>query len=115
MTYPEVKTLLETTGLPVVYYQWPDGHAPDPPYIVFYFPGDNDFIGDNSNYQKIRELTVELYTDCKDFALEETVEEVMSGLVYSRYETYIDSERMYQVVYETEVLITEEEEENNGK
>ena len=115
MTYPEVKTLLETTGLQVVYYQWPDGHAPDPPYIVFYFPGDNDFIGDNSNYQKIRELTVELYTDQKDFALEETVEEVMSSLVYSRYETYIDSERMYQVVYETEVLITEEEEENNGK
>ena len=75
MTYPEVKTLLETTGLPVVYYQWPDGHAPDPPYIVFCFPGDNDFIGDNSNYQKIRELTVELYTDCKDFALEETVDE----------------------------------------
>ena len=109
MTYKEVKTLLETTGLPVVYYQRPDGQAPDPPYIVFYFPGDNDFVGDNSNYQKIRELTVELYTDQKDFALEETVEEVMSSLVYSRYETYIDSERMYQVVYETEVLITEEE------
>lgn len=112
MTYKDVKTLLDTTDLPVVYYQWPDGKAPDPPYIVFFFPGDNDFVGDNCNYQKIRELTVELYTDQKDFALEETVEAVLSDLVYSRYETYIDSERMYQVVYETEVLITEEEEEN---
>lgn len=112
MTYKDVKTLLATTDLPVVYYQWPDGKAPDPPYIVFYFPGDNDFVGDNSNYQRIRELTVELYTDQKDFALEETVEEVLSKLVYSRYETYIDDERMFMVTYETEIIITDEEESN---
>ena len=108
MTYKEIKTLLSTTNLPVVYYQWPEGQAPEPPYLVFYYPGDNDFIGDNSNYQKIRELTVELYTDQKDFALEETVEGVLSGMVYSRYETYIDDERMFLVTYEMEVIINAE-------
>lgn len=108
MTYKEVKTLLSTTNLPVVYYQWPEGQAPEPPYLIFYYPGDNDFIGDNSNYQKIRELTVELYTDQKDFALEETVEGVLSGMVYSRYETYIDDERMFLVTYEMEVIINAE-------
>lgn len=108
MTYKEVKTLLSTTNLPVVYYQWPEGQAPEPPYLVFYYPGDNDFVGDNSNYQKIRELTVELYTDQKDFALEETVEGVLSGMVYSRYETYIDDERMFLVTYEMEVIINAE-------
>ena len=109
MTYKEVKTLLDTTGLPVVYYQWPDGQAPDPPYIVFYYPGDNDFIGDNSNYQKIRELTIELYTDQKDFDLEETVESVLSDMVYERFETYISDERMFLVTYETEVIINAEQ------
>lgn len=108
MTYKEVKTLLSTTNLPVVYYQWPEGQAPEPPYLIFYYPGDNDFIGDNSNYQKIRELTVELYTDQKDFALEETVEGVLSGMVYSRYETYIDDERLFLVTYEMEVIINAE-------
>lgn len=108
MTYKEIKTLLSTTNLPVVYYQWPEGQAPEPPYLVFYYPGDNDFIGDNSNYQKIRELTVELYTDQKDFTLEETVEGVLSGMVYSRYETYIDDERMFLVTYEMEVIINAE-------
>ena len=108
MTYKEVKTLLSTTNLPVVYYQWPEGQAPEPPYLIFYYPGDNDFVGDNSNYQKIRELTVELYTDQKDFALEEVVEGVLSGMVYSRYETYIDDERMFLVTYEMEVIINAE-------
>lgn len=108
MTYKEIKTLLSTTNLPVVYYQWPEGQAPEPPYLIFYYPGDNDFIGDNSNYQKIRELTVELYTDQKDFALEEVVEGVLSGMVYSRYETYIDDERMFLVTYEMEVIINAE-------
>lgn len=108
MTYKEVKTLLSTTNLPVVYYQWPEGQAPEPPYLIFYYPGDNDFIGDNSNYQKIRELTVELYTDQKDFALEEVVEGVLSGMVYSRYETYIDEEHMFLVTYEMEVIINAE-------
>lgn len=108
MTYKEVKTLLSTTNLPVVYYQWPEGQAPEPPYLIFYYPGDNDFIGDNSNYQKIRELTVELYTDQKDFALEETVEGVLSGMAYSRYETYIDDERLFLVTYEMEVIINAE-------
>lgn len=109
MTYKEIKTLLETTGLPVAYYQWEEGGAPEPPYIVFYFPNSNDFIADDSNYSRIRELNVELYTNRKDFALEEIVEGVLSNLVYSRDETYIDSEGLYLVAYYTEVVITDEQ------
>lgn len=105
MTYQEVKALLDTVGIPVVYYEWPVGQAPEPPYICYYYPGDNDFKADDSNYQKIRTLTVELYTDKKDFELEEATEAVLSGLVYSRDETNIESERMYLVSYEMEVVI----------
>lgn len=105
MTYQEVNSMLEAVGLPVTYYQWPEGHAPDPPYLVFYYPGSDDFAADDQIYQKIRTLAVELYTDEKDFELEEKVEEALSGMVYDRDETYIDSERMFEVAYTMEVVI----------
>lgn len=103
MTYENVYQMLADVGVPVVYYSWPDGHAPEPPYICYYYPGDNDFHADNNNYVKVRELTVELYTNHKDIALEEAVEAVLPG--YTKNESYIDTERMFLVSYETEVLI----------
>ena len=109
MTYKEIKSMLGNIGLPVVYDHWPENKAPNPPYICFFFPGDNDFIGDNSNYAKIRELTVQLYTDQKDFELEETVEQALSAFVYDRYEEFISDENLYLVSYEMEVLINAEE------
>ena len=109
MTYQEVKTMLEGIGLPVTYYQWPEGHAPNPPYLVFYYLGDDDFIADDSNYAKIRPLVVELYTDEKDFALEGQVEATLSSMVYERNETYIDSERMFEVTYTMEVVLNGEQ------
>ena len=52
---------------------------------------------------------MELYTDNKDFALEQAVENVLNqnGLVYSREETYLDSEHMNMVTFMTEIVITE--------
>lgn len=110
MTYQEVAALIESIGLPYAYDHFEVGNAADPPFICFFFEGANDLAADNTNYQKIRPLTVELYTDNKDFSLEETVEAALNsaGLVFSRFETYIDSERMYEVSYETQVIITEE-------
>ena len=80
-----------------------------PPFVCFYFDSSNDFAADNTNYQRIRPLSLELYTDNKDFTLEQTVENVLNqnGLVYSREETYLDSERMYMVTFMTEIIITE--------
>ena len=61
-----------------------------------------------TNYQKIRPLTIELYTDNKDFTLEATVEGILSsnGLTYARSESWIDSERMNMVAYTMSVVIT---------
>ena len=55
-------------------------------------------------------MTLELYTDDKNYTTEETVEAALSsaGLVFTRSEVYIDSERMYMVTYTTEIIITEE-------
>lgn len=116
MTYKNIASMLDAIGLPFAYDHFkadPQNPAPDPPFITFYYPGSDDLAADNTNYQRIRPLTVELYTDNKDFSLEETVEAALNGagLVYSRTETYIDTEQMYMVAYETEFVLTEE---NNG-
>lgn len=105
MTYKEISDMLEGIKLPVTYYEWPENQAPDPPYLCFYYPGDNDFKADDSNYQRIRTLVVELYTDEKDIELEEAVESALSGMVYDREEVYIDSERLFEVSYTMEVVI----------
>lgn len=114
MTYKEVSTMIAGFGIPYAYYQFPEGTAQPCPFICFYFPDSNDFAADNTNYQRIRPLTIELYTDNKDFELEETIEAALngSGLVYARFESWIDTEKMNMVTYETQVIITEEN--NNG-
>ncbi len=110
MTYKEIATMVESIGLPYAYYQFPEGTDQACPFICFFLDSSNDFAADNTNYQKIRSLNIELYTDNKDFTLEQTVEDILSGsgLVYYREETYLDSERMFMVSYETEIVITEE-------
>ncbi len=110
MTYRQVATMINSIGIPYAYYQFPDGTGQACPFICFFFSDSNDLAADGTNYQKIRTLNIELYTDNKDFSLEETVETVLNsnGLVYDRSESYLDSERMFMVVYTTDILVTEE-------
>lgn len=110
MTYKGVAALIDGIGLPYAYYQFPEGTDQACPFICFYFEGSNDFAADNTTWQRVRPLTIELYTDNKDFALEEEVEDALNaaGLVYSREESYIDSEHMYMVTFMTEIVITKE-------
>lgn len=111
MTYKEVATMIESIDLPFAYYQFPENTELAPPFICFFFTADDDFIADDANYQKIRSLQIELYTDTKDFTLEETVEAALSenGLVYSREESYIDTEKMMMVAWTCDIVITEGE------
>ena len=108
MTYPQIATMVASIGVPYAYYQFPEGTAQPTPFVCFYFDSSNDLYADDKNYQKIRPLTIELYTDNKDFTLEATIEGILSsnGLTYARSESWIDSERMNMVVYTTDVIIT---------
>ena len=93
-----------------------DGRPPDtaqpPPFICFYFDRNADLYADNRNYQKVAHLVIELYTDEKDFDLEERVETVLNDadIAYNRMESYIDSERLYMVTFDTNLIVTKEEE-----
>lgn len=107
MTTQEIAKMIEEVGVPYAYYQFTNATAKPCPFICFYYADSDDMSADNVNYVKVRRLVVELYTDNKDFELENTVETVLNnhGLFYSKSEIYIDSERMYEVIYESEVII----------
>ena len=107
MTYQEVAQMVEKIGLPFEYYQFDDKTGQQPPFVVFYYPNIDDLYADDENYQRITELDIELYTDNKDFEHEAIIERILKEhhITYTKDETYIDSEEMYEVLYSMEVLI----------
>ena len=107
MTYKEIAAMVESIGLPYAYYQFPEGTGQEPPFVVFFYSNIDDLYADESNYQRIVTLNIELYTREKDFEKEAAVEGILqnSGLSYYKEENYIDSEKMYQIAYEMEVII----------
>lgn len=107
MTREEIATMIESIGVPFAYYQFSKATAKPCPFICFYYQGSADEGADNINYVHVDRLIIELYTDNKDFQLEDRVGEVLNshGLFYNREEAYIDTERMYEVIYESEVII----------
>ena len=107
MTRIEVADMIKSIGLPYAYYQFPEGTAQKLPYVVFFFSSSDDLYADQMNYKKISTLNIELYTDNKDFTLDAKIEQILNdnGLTYYKEENRIDSEKMWQTAYETEILI----------
>ena len=106
MTYAAIVGMLEETGLPIAYDHFAEGESPDPPFICFLFPSSDNFAADGKVYQRIDNLQIELYTDLKDPSLETRLEAVLDGhgVFYDKTETWIESERMYEVLFSTQVL-----------
>ena len=111
MTFQEVKNMVESIGLPYAYFQFPEKTGQAPPFICFFYTNSDDLFADDSNYQDIRRLNIELYTSTKDFALEKTIEDTLklNGFSYYREENFIETEKIWQIAYEMEVMINGEQ------
>jgi hypothetical protein len=112
MTLAEVNNMMaeitQRCGLTdYTYYQFADDSAPELPYMIFYYPSSNNDGADNVVWQKINRLNIELYTDNKEFSIENELETVLAehGFFYEKSEQYIKDEKMYEVLYEMEVVI----------
>lgn len=105
MTHQEIIELLEKSGLPFAYDHFVEGESPELPFLVFLYPNSSNFAADGKVYFKKRKVNVELYTDLKDVELEEQVEAVLDecGLFYEKSEVWIESENLYEVLYQMEV------------
>lgn len=103
MTLEKLKALLESTGIPTTYRAWPERKAPPLPFICYLVAYSNNFCADSVVYYPINHIQIELYTTLKDPVSESKVETALSSFCWEKSETYIDSERCYQILYEIEV------------
>ena len=111
MTYAEIVAMLEETGLPLAYDHFEEGDSPEPPFLVFLFPSSDNFSADGTVYKKINELHVELYTDKKQPDVEAVLEDVLDRheIYYDKSEVWIPEEKLYEVLYSTEVIYEQEQ------
>ena len=97
----ELMQMMTEIGIPFAYDHFAEGESPDPPFITFLLPGSSNFAADGKVYWKISEVHIELYTDQKDPGLEEQVEDVLDAhdVFYDKTEVWIESEKLYEVLY----------------
>ena len=94
-------SILKEMGIPYAYNHFAEGEAPDPPFLCYPLPGSDNFSADGRVYHRISEVRLELYTDFKDLSSEQQVETALdaAGFFYNKTETWIDSEKLYEVLY----------------
>lgn len=104
MTQAELYQALKSIGYPVAYGSF--SSPVTPPFITYQFAYSNDLIADNINYVAIEDFQIELYTAKKDIVAEQKVQDKLKelGLPYRKFETYLDTEKMYQILYEIQIL-----------
>ena len=103
----ELLQMLSEMQLPFAYHHFAEGEAVEPPFICYLLPGSNNFSADGKVYHKINEVHIELYTDLKDLAVEQQVEDVLDEheIFYNKSEVWIESEKLYEVLYSFEMEV----------
>lgn len=109
MNLIELKKILDATGYPVAYSHFtalPGNPVPKPPYICYLVDGSQNMIADNKVHHKINDITIELYTIKKDLVAETKLEQALDDneIPYESSEVFIDSEKLFQKIYETRLI-----------
>ena len=99
--------MLTAFGLPYAYDHFAEGESPDPPFVCYLLPGSDNFSADGKVYYKINEVHIELYTDLKNPDLEQQLEDILdeASIFYNKTEVWIDSEKLYEVLYTFEMEV----------
>ena len=97
----ELLTIMSEIDIPSAYDHFAEGESPAPPFICYLIPGSDNFAADGKAYFKAEQVHLELYTDRKDPDTEKLVEAVLEshGIFYDRTEVWIESEKLYEVLY----------------
>lgn len=105
MTIENIVEMLQEMNIPFAYDHFAEGESPESPFICYLIPGSDNFAADGKVYFKMNEVRIEMYTDFKDLDLESKVEGVLDGheIFYNKSETWIQSEKLYEVMYAFEM------------
>lgn len=103
MDEAKMRELLNSSGIPFVYHIWKN--PPALPWGVYRFSNTSEMYADGILFFVVRQYQIELYTDKKQPEVEQKLQDVLThaGIAFSKSETYIESEQMYQILYECEV------------
>lgn len=103
----ELTAILKEIGIPFAYDHFAEGESPQPPFICYLFPLSDNFSADGRAYYKISGVNMELYTDRKDLPVEGKIEAVLDrhGIFYEKSEVWIESEKLYEVLYTFEMEV----------
>lgn len=104
LTQAELYQALKSLGMPVAYGSFTSPVSP--PFITYQFAYSNDIIADNVNYIEVSNFQIELYTAKKDLTAEKLVQDKLKelGLPYSKIEIFLEEEKLYQVIYEIQLI-----------
>ncbi|MCR4669123.1 MAG: hypothetical protein K5774_07135 [Clostridia bacterium] len=107
-------SIMDEIGLPFAYDHFAEGESPQPPFVCFLSPGSDNFAADGMAYFKVDTVHIELYTDAKDPGTESLIEAVLDrhGVFYYKTEVWIESERLYEVLYSFEMEATANEQQS---
>ena len=97
--------IIKAMGIPYAYDHFAEGEAVAPPFLCYLLPESDNFSADGIAYFKANVVHIELYTDFKDLLVEQKVEAVLDehGIFYDRSEVWIESEKLYEVLYTFEM------------
>ena len=103
----ELLNVIKEMDIPFAYDHFAEGESPDPPFICYLLPGSDNFAADGRVYLKVNEVHIELYSDSKDPALENRVEDVFdkNEIFYNKSEVWIESEKLYEILYTFEMEV----------
>ncbi len=104
-------SIMEEIGIPYAYDHFAEDESPESPFICFLCPGSDNFAANGRAYFKVDTVHTELYTDEKKPETESRVETVLDrhGIFYEKTEVWIESERLYEVLYSFELEVKNHE------
>lgn len=107
--FTDLYNLLEAAGFPVAYSHFVESEndpLPDPPFIVYLITRSSNFIADDKVHTNIENVQIELYTNKKDLVAEGKLTAILDAadLPYQSTETYIESEQLFQKIYEVRMI-----------
>lgn len=109
INFEDLYTILAATGYKVAYSHFIESEndpLPDPPFIVYVNTRSSNLIADNKVHTNIENVQIELYTAKKDLVAEKKVMDALDAadLPYQSTETYIESEQLFQKIYEVRMI-----------
>ena len=108
MNQVQMIALLNTLSIPSFYGQAPIGTVL--PFLAIHTEQPENFAADNGVYCEKWNFRLDLYSKEKSLTLEDEIKKLLNdnGIAWNKTEEYIDTEQVWEVEFEFEVLGNED-------